>query len=232
MDQLSLLRQHFNSLVVGLFCAGFCSVSSASENSPSVKASQGDTSGKVVLIVGDSLSAEYGLTRGTGWVNLMSQQAAKESVKVKFVNASISGDTSSGGVSRLPQLLSAHKPHLLVVELGGNDALRGLSMNMTQQNLITMAREGKKSGAKVLIVGMQVPPNYGANYTQQMAQAYQKVSQETGAELNNHFLKGIADDPDPLRWFQSDRIHPNEGAQSLMMKNIWPQMKKMLASQK
>jgi acyl-CoA thioesterase-1 len=232
MDQLSLLRQHFNSLVVGLFCAGFCSVSSASENSPSVKASQGDTSGKVVLIVGDSLSAEYGLTRGTGWVNLMSQQAAKESVKVKFVNASISGDTSSGGVSRLPQLLSAHKPHLLVVELGGNDALRGLSMNMTQQNLITMAREGKKSGAKVLIVGMQVPPNYGANYTQQMAQTYQKVSQETGAELNNHFLKGIADDPDPLRWFQSDRIHPNEGAQSLMMKNIWPQMKKMLASQK
>lgn len=232
MDQLSLLRLHFNSLVVGLFCAGFCSVSSASENSPSVKASQGDTSGKVVLIVGDSLSAEYGLTRGTGWVNLMSQQAAKESVKVKFVNASISGDTSSGGVSRLPQLLSAHKPHLLVVELGGNDALRGLSMNMTQQNLITMAREGKKSGAKVLIVGMQVPPNYGANYTQQMAQAYQKVSQETGAELNNHFLKGIADDPDPLRWFQSDRIHPNEGAQSLMMKNIWPQMKKMLASQK
>ncbi len=232
MDQLSLLRQHFNSLVVGLFCAGFCSVSSASENSPSVKASQGDTSGKVVLIVGDSLSAEYGLTRGTGWVNLMSQQAAKESVKVKFVNASISGDTSSGGVSRLPQLLSAHKPHLLVVELGGNDALRGLSMNMTQQNLITMAREGKKSGAKVLIVGMQVPPNYGANYTQQMAQTYQKVSQETGAELNNQFLKGIADDPDPLRWFQPDRIHPNEGAQSLMVKNIWPQMKKMLASQK
>ncbi len=232
MDQLSLLRQHFNSLVVGLFCAGFCSVSSASENSPSVKASQGDTSGKVVLIVGDSLSAEYVLTRGTGWVNLMSQQAAKESIKVKFVNASISGDTSSGGVSRLPQLLSAHKPHLLVVELGGNDALRGLSMNMTQQNLITMAREGKKSGAKVLIVGMQAPPNYGANYTQQMAQTYQKVSQETGAELNNHFLKGIADDPDPLRWFQPDRIHPNEGAQSLMVKNIWPQMKKMLASQK
>ncbi len=232
MDQLSLLRQHFNSLVVGLFCAGFCSVSSASETSHSVKASEGVTSGKVVLIVGDSLSAEYGLTRGTGWVNLMSQQAAKESVKVKFVNASISGDTSSGGVSRLPQLLSAHKPHLLVVELGGNDALRGLSMNMTQQNLITMAREGKKSGAKVLIVGMQVPPNYGANYTQQMAQTYQKVSQETGAELNNQFLKGIADDPDPLRWFQPDRIHPNEGAQSLMVKNIWPQMKKMLASQK
>jgi acyl-CoA thioesterase-1 len=232
MYQLSLLRQHFNSLVVGLFCAGFYSILFASENQPTVKASQGVNSGKVVLIVGDSLSAEYGLSRGTGWVNLMSQQAAKESVKVKIVNASISGDTSSGGLSRLPQLLSVHKPQLLVVELGGNDALRGLSMNMTQQNLIAMAREGKKSGAKVLVVGMQVPPNYGANYTQQMAQTYQKVSQETGAELNNQFLKGVADDPDPLRWFQSDRIHPNEGAQSLMMKNIWPQVKKMLASPK
>lgn len=232
MYQLSLLRQHFNCLVVGLFFTGFCSILFASENPSTVKISQADNSGKVVLIVGDSLSAEYGLARGTGWINLMSQQAAKESVKVKFVNASISGDTSSGGVSRLPQLLSTHKPQLLVVELGGNDALRGLSMSMTQQNLITMAQAGKKSGAKVLIVGMQVPPNYGANYTQQMAQTYQKVSQETGAELNNQFLKGIADDPDPLKWFQSDRIHPNEGAQSLMMKNIWPQLKKMLASQK
>ena len=107
-----------------------------------------------------------------------------------------------------------------------------LCSSQLQQNLIAMAREGKKSGAKVLVVGMQVPPNYGANYSQQMAQTYQKVSQETGAELNNQFLKGVADDPDPLRWFQSDRIHPNEGAQSLMMKNIWPQVKKMLASHK
>ena len=238
MYQLSLLRQHFNCLVVGLFFAGFCPILIANQNpsaalaSQASNSSQGSNSEKVVLIVGDSLSAEYGLTRGTGWVNLMSQQAAKESVKVKFVNASISGDTSSGGVSRLPQLLKTHKPQLLVVELGGNDALRGLSMSMTQQNLSAMAREGSKSGAKVLIVGIQVPPNYGANYTQQMSQAYQKVSQETGAELNKQFLKGIADDPDPLRWFQADRIHPNEGAQSLMVKNIWPQLKRMLVVHK
>jgi acyl-CoA thioesterase-1 len=105
-------------------------------------------------------------------------------------------------------------------------------MSMTQQNLSAMAREGSKSGAKVLIVGIQVPPNYGANYTQQMSQSYQKVSQETGAELNKQFLKGIADDPDPLRWFQADRIHPNEGAQSLMVKNIWPQLKRMLVVHK
>jgi acyl-CoA thioesterase-1 len=232
MDPLSLLHRYFNWLVVSLFFTGFCSGLSANENLSTTRISKGGNSEKVVLIVGDSLSAEYGLTRGTGWVNLMSKQASKESVKVRFVNASISGDTTSGGVSRLPQLLSTHKPHVLVVELGGNDALRGLSMSMTQQNLISMARDGKKSGAKVLIIGMQVPPNYGSNYTQQMAQAYQKVSQETGAELNNHFLKGVADDPDPLRWFQSDRIHPNEGAQSVMMKNIWPQLKRMLVVHK
>ena len=146
-----------------------------------------------------------------------------------MVNASISGDTSSGGLSRLPQLLKVHQPHVLIVELGGNDALRGLSMQMTQQNLSAMANQGKKAGAKVMVIGMQMPPNYGANYAQQIAQAYQRVSKETGAELNNQFLKGIADDADPLKWFQPDRIHPNEGAQNTMMKNVWPQLKKMLA---
>lgn len=185
-----------------------------------------------MLIVGDSLSAEYGLTRGTGWVQRMSDQAAKEAIQVKIVNASISGDTSSGGLSRLPQLLKTHQPHVLIVELGGNDALRGLSMKMTQQNLSAIANEGKKSGAKVMVIAMQIPPNYGANYAQQMAQAYQRVSQETGAELNNQFLKGIADEADSLKWFQPDRIHPNEGAQSTMMKNTWPVLKKMLAELK
>ncbi len=162
----------------------------------------------------------------------MSEQAAKETVKVRIVNASISGDTSSGGVSRLPQLLQIHKPQVLIVELGGNDALRGLSMRMTQQNLSTMAKVGKKTGAKVIVVSMQIPPNYGASYAQQMAQAYQLVKQETGAELNQVFLKGVADTADPLMWFQPDRIHPNEAAQITMMKNIWPQLKKMLVETK
>ena len=215
--------------MVSLFCAGFCLPLLASESTPKVNAKASPSPEKIVLIVGDSLSAEYGLTRGTGWVQLMSDQAVKEAFKVKMVNASISGDTSSGGLSRLPQLLKLHKPHVLIVELGGNDALRGLSMQMTQQNLSAMANQGKKAGAKVMVIGMQMPPNYGANYAQQIAQAYQRVSKETGAELNNQFLKGIADDVDPLKWFQSDRIHPNEGAQNTMMKNVWPQLKKMLA---
>ena len=181
-----------------------------------------------VLIVGDSLSAEYGLTRGTGWVDHMAQQALRESMPVQLINASISGDTTSGGVTRLPSLLKLHQPHVVIIELGGNDALRGLDMNLTQSNLLTMIKASQATGAKVLVIAMQVPPNYGANYLKQMSMAYEKVSKSTGAALNQQFLKGVADDPDPLRWFQADRIHPNEKAQPLMMKNVWPQLKKML----
>ncbi len=101
-------------------------------------------------------------------------------------------------------------------------------MNMTQANLMNMAKASQAAGAKVLVIAMQVPPNYGANYLKQMSTAYEKVSQSTGAQLNQQFLKGVADDPDPLKWFQADRIHPNEKAQPLMMRNVWPQLKKML----
>ena len=189
---------------------------------------QTPTQAPKVLIVGDSLSAEYGLTRGTGWVDHMAQQAQRESTPVQLINASISGDTTSGGVSRLPSLLKLHQPHVVIIELGGNDALRGLDMNLTQSNLLTMIKASQATGAKVLVIAMQVPPNYGANYLKQMSTAYEKVSKSTGAALNQQFLKGVADDPDPLKWFQADRIHPNEKAQPLMMKNVWPQLKKML----
>ncbi len=201
---------------------------------PSVQASEANTRGqeKTVLIVGDSLSAEYGLTRGTGWVDLMAQQAKKESIDVKWVNASISGDTTSGGVTRLPSLLKLHQPSLVVIELGGNDALRGLDMGMTQTNLLSMVKASQTAGAKVLVIAMQVPPNYGANYLKQMSAAYEKVRQNSGAQLNQQFLKGVADDPDPLKWFQADRIHPNEKAQPMMMRNVWPQLKKMLLTKK
>ena len=201
---------------------------------PAVQASEANTRGreKTVLIVGDSLSAEYGLTRGTGWVDLMAQQAKKESIDVKWVNASISGDTTSGGVTRLPSLLKLHQPSLVVIELGGNDALRGLDMGMTQANLMSMVKASQTAGAKVLVIAMQVPPNYGANYLKQMSAAYEKVRQNSGAQLNQQFLKGVADDPDPLKWFQADRIHPNEKAQPMVMRNVWPQLKKMLLTKK
>ena len=160
----------------------------------------------------------------------MAKKAVQENVAAQWVNASISGDTTSGGVSRLPSLLQLHQPHLVIIELGGNDALRGLSMSMTQQNLKAMSLASKKAGAQVLLVAMQVPPNYGDKYRQQMDLAYAEVSKETGAQLNLQFLKGVADNADPLKWFQADKIHPNEAAQSIMTQNMWPQIKKMLGN--
>lgn len=222
---LPLLRfRHFNRLVVGLLAMGLSVATSFAQNTSTQTLSQAPK----VLIVGDSLSAEYGLTRGTGWVDHMAQQAQRESMPVQLINASISGDTTSGGVTRLPSLLKLHQPQVVIIELGGNDALRGLDMNLTQSNLLTMIKASQAMGAKVLVIAMQVPPNYGANYLKQMSAAYEKVSKSTGAALNQQFLKGVADDPDPLKWFQADRIHPNEKAQPLMMKNVWPQLKKML----
>ena len=232
---IPLFRQrHFNRLVLGvlitgLACAlGWMNVRANPSHPPSGQAEKTAKDKPTVLIVGDSLSAEYGLPRGAGWVQLMGKQAAQEKISVDLINASISGDTTSGGVSRLPALLQQHRPQILVIELGGNDALRGLSLTMTQNNLSNMAQAGKKSGAKVMLVAMQVPPNYGETYRQQMDAIYQKVAKEAGAQLNRQFLKGVADDADPLKWFQADKIHPNEAAQSLMMKNIWPQLKLML----
>lgn len=220
----SLRLRDFNRLVVGLLAMGL----SAGMSFAQMRTPTTPTTAPKVLILGDSLSAEYGLTRGTGWVDQMAQQAQRESVAVQLINASISGDTTSGGVTRLPSLLKLHQPHVVIIELGGNDALRGLDMNLTQANLLTMINASQAMGAKVMVIAMQVPPNYGANYLKQMSAAYEKVSKTTGATLNQQFLKGVADDPDPLKWFQADRIHPNEKAQPLMMKNVWPQLRKML----
>jgi acyl-CoA thioesterase-1 len=220
----SLRLRDFNRLVVGLLAMGL----SAGMSFAQMRTPTTPTTAPKVLILGDSLSAEYGLTRGTGWVDQMAQQAQRESVAVQLINASISGDTTSGGVTRLPSLLKLHQPHVVIIELGGNDALRGLDMNLTQANLLTMINASQATGAKVMVIAMQVPPNYGANYLKQMSAAYEKVSKTTGATLNQQFLKGVADDPDPLKWFQADRIHPNEKAQPLMMKNVWPQLRKML----
>ncbi len=230
--QIPLLQhRHFNRLVLGVLITGLWCVfgalmASANANLPSV--GQGAQSAPTVLIVGDSLSAEYGLARGTGWVQLMSQQATQEKISINLVNASISGDTTSGGVSRLAALLQQHRPQVLLIELGGNDALRGLSLTMTENNLRRMALAGKNAGSKVMLVAIQVPPNYGEKYRQQMDAIYLKVAKETGSQLNQQFLKGVADDADPLKFFQADKIHPNEAAQMLIMKNVWPQLKKML----
>jgi acyl-CoA thioesterase-1 len=185
-----------------------------------------------ILVVGDSLSAEYGLKRGTGWVALLEKRMAAEKVPGRVVNASISGDTTSGGRSRLPALLERHQPAVVVIELGGNDALRGLPLGMTEENLEQMAGSARKAGAHVLLVGMQMPPNYGADYANRFASLFQKVAKDNQAALVPFLLKGVGDDPDPTRLFQPDRIHPREEAQPLLLDNVWPELKKVLAGAK
>ena len=181
-----------------------------------------------ILIVGDSLSAEYGLRRGTGWVTLLEKQLATDKKTAKIINASISGDTTSGGRSRMGALLAAHKPSLVVIELGGNDALRGLPLDMTQANLVAMTQAAKKAGAKVLLLGMQVPPNYGGAYGTTFSGLFTKVAKAEKVALVPFFLKGVADVPDASAQFQADRIHPNEQAQPKMLANVWPELKKLL----
>jgi acyl-CoA thioesterase-1 len=181
-----------------------------------------------LLVLGDSLSAEYGLERGSGWVALLQQRLAREKIAIEVVNASISGDTTSGGRSRLPDLLAQHKPGVVVIELGGNDALRGLPLNMTQANLSAMAQAAKAAGARVLVLGMQVPPNYGQKYAQDFARLFAVVAKAEGAALVPFFLAGVADGPDADRLFQADRIHPNAQAQARMLDTVWPTLKPLL----
>jgi acyl-CoA thioesterase-1 len=182
----------------------------------------------VVLVVGDSLSAEYGLKRGSGWVALLEQRLAQEKIQAKVVNASISGDTTSGGRSRLPALLQQHKPTHVILELGANDALRGLPLAGTEENLSWMAEASQKAGARVLLVGMQVPPNYGTDYTNRFSGLFGKVAKERKAGLVPFLLAGVADVTDPTSLFQADRIHPKAEAHPRMLDNVWPELKKLL----
>lgn len=195
----------------------------------SVRAAQPTPRGKaVILVVGDSLSAEYGLKRGSGWVALMEQRLATEKIEAQVINASVSGDTTSGGRSRLPALLSQHHPTLVILELGGNDALRGLPLTMTQDNLQTMTAAAQASGAKVLLIGMQMPPNYGKDYGARFADLYADVAKANKAALVPFLLKGVADVPDSARLFQADRIHPNESAHPTILNTVWPAVKKLI----
>jgi acyl-CoA thioesterase I len=182
----------------------------------------------VILVVGDSLSAEYGLKRGSGWVALLEQRLASEKIPARVVNASISGDTTSGGRSRLGGLLQQHKPTHVVIELGGNDALRGLPLSMTEDNLSQMTLAAQKAGARVLLVGMQVPPNYGTDYANRFAGLFAKVAKQHKTGLVPFFLKGVADIPDATKMFQPDRIHPVAAAHPRMLDNVWPELKKLL----
>jgi acyl-CoA thioesterase-1 len=181
-----------------------------------------------ILVLGDSLSAEYGLARGTGWVALLEQRLAQDKVDASVVNASISGDTTSGGRSRLPALLQQHRPTHVLIELGGNDALRGLPLDMTRDNLLAMARAARAAGARVMVIGMQVPPNYGTRYGQDFAALFGAVAQAEGAALVPFLLAGVADGPQAEALFQPDRIHPKAEAHPRMLANVWAVLKPWL----
>jgi acyl-CoA thioesterase-1 len=180
---------------------------------------------KTVLVLGDSLSAEYGLARGSGWVTLMENRLKTEKINASIVNASISGETTSGGRTRLPALLEQHRPSVVIIELGGNDGLRGLPVAATEANLNAMIAAAQKAKAKVLLVGMQIPPNYGRAYTEQFAAMYSRIAKNKKTLLVPFLLEGVADQE---QLFQSDRIHPTAGAQPIMLNNVWPQMKQLL----
>jgi acyl-CoA thioesterase-1 len=175
---------------------------------------------KTVLVVGDSLSAEYGLTRGSGWVALLEQRLKAQKVDARIVNASISGDTTSGGRTRLPALLQQHKPNLVVLELGANDGLRGLPVNAAEDNLRTMISLAQKNHAKVLLVGMRMPPNYGRAYTERFSGMYKELAGELKVPLVPFMLEGVAQEPAN---FQADRLHPLATAHPTILNNIWPQ---------
>ncbi|MBU3611784.1 arylesterase [Polynucleobacter sp. MG-27-Goln-C1] len=175
----------------------------------------------MILILGDSLSAEYGLPRGTGWATLLQERLAKDQSPWSVFNASISGETSSGGISRLPNLLDQKKPGIVLIELGANDALRGLPVNQTEANLRKMIQMSKKSGARVLLCGIQIPSNYGQSYTLQFKNLYPLLATQEHVELLPFFLEGVATKPE---LFQADRLHPNVAAQSIIFKNVWGSM--------
>ena len=207
------------ALTALVFCAGTQSTAQAAPSSTA----------RTLLVLGDSISAEYGLRRDSGWVELLDARLRRDGYAYRVVNASISGETTSGGVSRIDGLLARVRPAVVIVELGGNDGLRGLSLPATEQNLATIITRSQKAGAAVLLVGMQLPPNYGKAYGDRFAAIYAQLARRYGTALTPFFFAGFAD---RYEWFQPDRIHPTEAAQPRLLDNIWPALRPLLKAQR
>lgn len=180
-----------------------------------------------LLVLGDSLSAEYGLPRNTGWVKLLADRLQTNGAQYSVVNASISGETTSGGRARLPALLAQHAPAIVIIQLGGNDGLRGLPLTAMRENLRTMAQASRGRGARVLLVGMRIPPNYGRDYAERFFATYAELGRSEKIAVAPFLLDGFAD---RAEWFQPDRIHPAERAQARMLENVWPYLRPLLES--
>jgi len=182
----------------------------------------------VILVLGDSISAGFGLPPGAGWTHLLQKRLAERRYPHRVVNASISGDTTAGGRSRLPALLARHKPAIVVVELGGNDGLRGGSLASSRENLVAMVAATKAAGARAMIVGMKLPPNYGAAYARQFDAMFAEIAKAERVPLVPFFFDGFAEDRD---LFQADGIHPTEAAQPKLLDNLWPTLERLLNRQ-
>jgi len=178
-----------------------------------------------VLVVGDSISAAFGIDSRQGWVALLEKRLVEQGYKHRVVNASISGDTAAGGAARLPGLLVEHQPSLVVLELGGNDGLRGQAPAQLQQNLASMIERAQETGAKVLLLGMRLPPNYGVRYTTAFAQVFATLAQEKQVAFVPFFLEGVGGVPGMM---QRDGIHPTAGAQATLLENLWPTLQSLL----
>ena len=178
-----------------------------------------------VLVLGDSLSAEYGLARDSGWVHLLAQRIAEAKIQYSVINASISGETTSGGLTRLPQLLERYHPAVVVIELGANDGLRGLPIAAMSQNLQRIIDACRAAGAQPMLVGMQLPPNYGRAYVDKFAGTYADLARANRVALAPFLLDGIAD---KRELFQGDQLHPVASAEPQMLDNVWPHLKPLL----
>jgi acyl-CoA thioesterase-1 len=179
----------------------------------------------IILVMGDSISAGYGIQREEGWVNLLSVELAQAEQPYSVVNASISGETTAGGLARLPQALETHDPAVVVIELGGNDGLRGYPTGTIRSNLQNMVELALNQSRYVILVGMQIPPNYGQRYTQAFFTLYADIAEETGATLIPFFLERVALEPELM---QGDGIHPTAEAQPLLLETLWNELEPLL----
>ena len=179
-----------------------------------------------ILVLGDSISAAYGMSLEQGWVALLESQLETEAAPVEVVNASISGETTAGGLRRLPELLALHEPNVVVIELGGNDGLRGYPLDRLRSNLQELATLSKEAGARVILVPMEIPPNYGSQYTVGFRNSFTDIAANTGSVLAPFLMEGVATDPALM---QADGIHPRVEAQPLLLQNIIPTIKAVMS---
>jgi acyl-CoA thioesterase I len=192
-----------------------------------ISASAQAATSRTIVVLGDSLSAGYGITVQEGWVNLLAQRLASEGYGYKVVNASVTGETTLGGVSRLPRVLELHKPEIVIVELGGNDGLRGLPLATSRENLQRAITLTQGARAKVLLVGMMIPPNYGPRYATEFRELFTTLASKNSVALVPFLLDEVALKPE---FMQDDGIHPNAKGQPRMLENLWPRLKPLLVA--